>query len=215
MRLTTLLLNSIVAIFFSCFLGYTFVARQHLDSLARGFVTERTIEYSVPVVELADEALDSPLTTKLLSNDQTEAIRREIADYRSGPTAYISGLTQQPVLERSKADENPAIEKVASFKNRIRLFYDNALNALVADLQIFSISNLIAGLIAFGLAYRSSSTVHKPLAIFSFLIFFTVLYCSYIYIDALTFFSILFRMHMGWRYAGLLCVMTIAEKIVG
>ncbi|MFO0942840.1 MAG: hypothetical protein U0930_19050 [Pirellulales bacterium] len=210
MRKTTLALNSIVVVFFISFLAYTFVARQHVDSLARDFVTEKTLDYSKPIVEVANEALDSPLVEKLLSDDQKTAIRHEISDYQNDPGAYIADLTRQQLRDAPVANENPLIEKVASVKNKIRTFYDNTLNALIADLRIFSISNLIGGLIAFGLAYRSSSDIRKPIVWFSFLMFVAVLYCSYLYVDDLTFFRILFRTHMGWWYAALLCVMIVA-----
>ena len=204
------MLNSIVVVFFICFLAYTFFARQHLESLARGFVTEKTLDYSKPVVEVADEALDSPLVKKFLSDDQETAIRHEIADYQDNPSAYIADLTRQGVRDAPMANANPLIEKVASIKNKIRTFYDNTLNALIADLRIFSFSNLIAGLTAFALAYRSASDLRKPIVWFSFLMFVAVLYCSYLYVDDLTFFRILFRTHMGWWYAAFLCVMIVA-----
>uniref|UniRef100_UPI002630D71D hypothetical protein n=1 Tax=uncultured Gimesia sp. TaxID=1678688 RepID=UPI002630D71D len=41
---------------------------------------------------------------------------------------------------------------------------------------------------------------------FSFLIFVSVLYCSYLYVDGLTFFRILFRAHLGWLYPLVLSV---------
>ncbi len=40
--------------------------------------------------------------------------------------------------------------------------------------------------------------------------FVAVLYCSYLYVDDLTFFRILFRTHMGWWYAVFLRVMIVA-----
>lgn len=43
MRKTVLVLNSIVVVFFAGFLAYTFIARKHLDSIAREFVTEKTL----------------------------------------------------------------------------------------------------------------------------------------------------------------------------
>ncbi|MFM7927869.1 MAG: hypothetical protein ACKO9Q_09180, partial [Pirellula sp.] len=101
-------------------------------------------------------------------------------------------------------------EKVASIKTKIRTFYDNTLNSLIRDLRIFSISNLIACLIAFGLAYRSPDEIRKPIVWFSFLMFVAVLYCSYLYIDGLGFFRILFRTHMGWWYAAFLTIMIVA-----
>ncbi len=125
MRKTTLALNSIVVFFFICFLAYTFVARQHLESLARDFVTEKkTLDYSKPVVEVADEALDSPLVKKFLSDDQETAIRHEIADYRNDPGAYIADLTRAATPRCTGGKRKPTIEKVASIKSKIRMFYD-------------------------------------------------------------------------------------------
>ncbi|TWT74753.1 hypothetical protein [Allorhodopirellula solitaria] len=210
MRKTTLTLNSIVVVFFICFLAYTFIAQEHLGSLARDFVTEKTLDYSNPIVEIADKALGSPLSKKALSDAQATAIRNEIANYQNDPRAYIADLTRQQVHEARMANGKPLIENVASIKAKIRTFYDNTLSALIADLRVFSVSNLIAGLIAFGLAYRSSSEIRKPIVWFSFLIFVAVLYCSYLYIDDLTFFRILFRTHMGWWYFAFLCVTIVA-----
>jgi len=209
MRKTALVLNAIVIVFFLCFLVYTFVARQHLNSLAREFVTEKTLAYSKPIVEFADEALDSPLVKKFLSKDQETAIRNEIAGYQNDPHLYIADLTRQQVRAAANADmkENPLIEKVASIKSKIRTYYDDTLNALITDLRIFAISNLVAALIAFALAYRSPVKIRKPIVWFSILIFVAVLYCSYLYIDDLTFFRILFQAHLGWGYAVILSVM--------
>ena len=161
-------------------------------------------------MESADEALDLPLAKKFLSADQETTIRREITDYQSDPSAYIADLTRQQVADVPMANANPLLGKVASIKSKIRTFYDNTINALIADLRIFSFSNLIAGLIAFCLAYWSSSDIRKPIVWFSFLVFVAVLYCSYLYVDDLTFFRILFCTHLGWRYAVLLCVMIVA-----
>jgi hypothetical protein len=210
MRKTTLVLNAIVIVFFVSFLAYTLIARQHLEALSRDFVTEKTLAYSRPIVEVANESLDSPLVKKFLSDDQSTAIRNEIAQYRNDPAEYVADVTGKHVLDVPQRNENPLLEKVASLKNKIRTFYDNTLNALVRDLRIFSISNLFAALIAFGLAYRSSEKIRKSIVWFSFLMFVAVLYSSYMYIDGLGFFRILFRTHMGWWYAATLSVMIVA-----
>lgn len=86
MRKFTIALNLIVVIFFAGFLSYTFVARQHLEAMARTFVTEKTLHYSEPIVALTDESLDSPVVKKLLSDKQSAAIRYEIAEYRHDPS---------------------------------------------------------------------------------------------------------------------------------
>lgn len=209
MRITTLALNLMVVVFFICFLAYTAVARPHLESLARKFVTERTLEYSQPLVAGAVEALGSPVVRKLLSDDQESAIRHELAEYQNDPGAYVADLTRQQLRDVPAGNAVPLIDKVVSVKTKIRTYYDNTLNALIADLRIFSSSNLLAGLIAFVLAYRSAVDIRKRIVWFSFLLFVAVLCCSYLYLDNLTFFRILFRAHLGWWYAALLCVMVV------
>ncbi|MDB5390075.1 MAG: hypothetical protein JWM11_5721 [Planctomycetaceae bacterium] len=206
MRNLAIALNSIVAAFFACFLLYTFIARQHLDAFARVFVTEKTLHYSEPIVALTDESLDSPAAKKLLSDKQSAAIRHEITEYRNDPSGYIADLTRQKMLAANPKNPNPLSQQAASIKERIRSFYDNTLAVLIRDLRIFSTSNLCASLIAIGLAYWSRKNIQKSIVWFSFLMFVTVLYCSYLYVDDLTFFCILFRTHMGWWYPLFLCV---------
>ncbi|MEZ6091649.1 MAG: hypothetical protein R3C05_27270 [Pirellulaceae bacterium] len=208
MRTTILAANLLVSIFFACFVAYTFIARQHLDGLARDFVTEKTLEYSTPVVDLAEEAIRSPIVTRLLSSKGVDATRNEIESYRNDPRGFVVDLTRPAEEGDSPSNENRSSDQVASIKNKIRKFYNDTLNALIADLRLFSISNLIAGIIAATLAYRSTSEVRKPMVWYSALIFIAVLYCCGLYIDRLTFFRILFRTHMGWSYPLLLCGLT-------
>ncbi|NUQ64778.1 MAG: hypothetical protein HUU20_20135 [Pirellulales bacterium] len=200
------MLNAAAAVFFSCFLAYTFLARQHVDGLARSFVTEKTLQYSGPIVDLAEESLAIPLIQRLLSAEQLASIRGEIAEYRKDPSAYIADLTRKTRAVAQRKELNPLLVKVASLKERIRTFYDNTLDALVADLRIFSASNLCAAAIALLLAVWSREALQKSIVWFSLLMFIAVLYCSCLYIDNLTFFRILFRMHLGWWYSVLLCV---------
>lgn len=206
MRTAVISLNLVVVLFFICFLTYTFVARKHLDGLARQFVTEKTLLYSAPIFEVAEESLKSRVVRVLLPTQRLATIQKEIATYRLDPARYVADLTQQANLALQPEKPNPLLAKVASIKDRIRAFYDNTLNALINDLRIFATSNLCAGLIAFCLAWRAPQKVRQSLVWFSFLMFVTVLYGSSMYLDNLTFFRILFRTHMGWGYAVLLCV---------
>ncbi len=206
MRKTVLLLNAIVIVFFVCFLAYTFIARQHLDVLGREFVTEKTLDYSQPIVQTANAAIDQPIVQKMLSEERVLVIRQEIKDYQNAPAAYVSDLTRQRFRDLPIENDNPLLTKVISIKEKIRTFYDKTLNELITNLRVFSISNLVAGIIAFGFAFRSRPAVRHSLVWFSFLMFVTVLYCSYLYINELTFFRILFRMRVDWWYPFALCV---------
>lgn len=211
MRKTTLVVNSISVGFFVCFLSYTFIARHHLDSIARAFVTEKTTEYSQYVVATATEVVASRFVKELLSNEVQAAIRNELATYHADPKAYVSDLTKSSKDSRiiPQKIKNPIIEKVALVKNEIRSFYDETLDELIADLRIFAFSNLLAGIASLALVYRKTSEPDRSFVLFSFGILASVLYCSYLYINGLTFFRILFRTHMGWWYPVMLCI-TIA-----
>ncbi len=196
----------IVAIFFVAFLAYTFVAREHLEGLARQFVTEKTINYARPMVDVVEKAIKSPLVHRLLTDDQVTAINQQINQFQKEPSAYIADLTRQKKLPPLPQQLNPLLKQVSNTKDKIRKFYDNTLAALIVDLRIFSFSNLCAAIIAFYLTYLSSRKIQRSIVGFSFLIYVSVLYCSYLYIDGLTFFRILFRAHMGWSYPLFLCV---------
>lgn len=210
MRQVTLALNLIVVVFFAGFTAYTFVARQDLEGRARAFVTEKTLAYSAAAVELAEQAIETKLVKAVLSADQEAVIRAEIADYRRNPSAYIADLTRQgKLLPAAPPNGNPLLEKVALLKVKIRNYYDDTLDALIRDLRIFSISNLIAGAIALTLPYRSPADIHQPIVWFSFLMFAAVLFCSSMYVNDLNFFRILFRAHAGWTYPVGLGVMVV------
>jgi len=202
MRKIVLVLNLAIIAFFLCFLAYTFIARMHLNGLARNFVTEKTVEYSKPAVNAAEKTLASPVVQKLLLDEQEEVIRQEIAGYHEDPNAYVSDLTGQKIRKVSPVVTNPLLKKVLGLKAKIRVFYDDTLNALIKDVRIFAVCNIIAAMVAFVLACRSPQQISKALLVFSILITASVFCCSYLYVDDLTFFRILFRTHMGWMYAG-------------
>ena len=206
MRRTAMTLNLIVVLFFAGFLAYTLVARQHLEGLARRYVTEKTLHYSEPIIEIADQALDTRVVQRLLTARQQGAIRHEIAEYRNDPASYIADLTRERVAPRNDQKLNPLLEKVVAIKQRIRAYYDKTLTALIVDLRIFAGSNLCAALIAIVLAYRSPRKDQKSLIWFSFFMLCTVSFCSSMYLDEMTFFRILLHTHMGWGYPVMLCV---------
>lgn len=204
MRQTALLLNAIVVVFFLGFLGYTFFTRQHLTELARAFVTDKTVEHSRQLVRIAAETLESPVAQKLLNPDLIEKIRQEIAAYQSNPKEYVADLTRKPADEAPIDQAQPLLAKLAVIKRDIRAYYNGTLDVLIFDLRIFAISNLTAGAIAFSLIYRTKSKVRPTLVWYSLLMFAAVCYCTFLYIDSLTFFRILFRLQLGWTYPLLL-----------
>ena len=197
MRTASIVINGMVAVFFGCFLAYTFIARNHLDSLARGFVTDKTLEYSQPLFEVAEAAIDSPLVGDILSAEQLEAFSEEVSDYGKEPAAYIRDLTGQGVDD---LDDLMLGGKVGAIKREIRKFYDDTLGKLIRDLRIFAASNLIAACLGLTFAYRNVGKIQNSLVVFSLLMSVGVVYCSILYLDRLTFFRILFGFQLGWYY---------------
>ena len=122
MRTTTLILDAIVITFFAVFLFYTFVARQNLETLARDFVTEKTLAYSRPIVAAASESLDSPLAKKLQPEAKANAIRSEIDEYEKDPMAYVADVTGKKILETPKPTLDPLLEKIAATKFQFSTF---------------------------------------------------------------------------------------------
>ena len=186
------------------FLAYTFFADAHLSGLARDFVTERTVRHSAPLVDAAEESLNSRLVQSLLSEPQQAVVRREIQDFRRDPESYIADLTRRPDSAELEVAKSPLLKQVAGVKEKIRQFYRETLNSLIADLRIFAFSNLCAAFLALWLVWRTPSSTPVPIAGLSTFLVIAVVYCSLLYVDNLTFFRILFRLHMGWRYAVLL-----------
>lgn len=200
MRNIPIILNAVIATLSIGFFLYTFVAVDHLEGLAREFVTEKTLGYSRPVVDAVEKSLESPLVIKLLPGDHAQSIRREIDSYREDPSSFVRELTGS-VRSGSQPKRLPSVgSKIESFKNEIRSYYDSTLTALILDFRIFSGSNAVAGMLALALALRSPLSVRKCALWFSFLLFAAVLFSSYLYIDGMSFFRILFRSHMGWWY---------------
>ncbi len=216
MRQAALVLNSVTVLFFVGFLAYTFVAREHLTGLAREYVTVKTAKYSDTVISTAEQSLDAELVRKLLGTERQQAIRAEIAAYRANKSAYIADLTRQKQIKENTRLVNPLLKQVDYVKEKIRTYYDETLTALIQDLRIFSTSNLIAALLGWWLAFRSPEAIRLPVVWFAILMFVAVVYSSVLYIDDLSFFRILFRLHPGLGYPlGLVGVLAWLYKDFG
>ena len=196
LRKTAIALNILVVLVSSFLFGYTFFAKQHVTEHARSFVTEKTLDYSRPAIEGIETVLDSPIASKLISAEKKQVIETEVATYRSSPSDYVVSLT-------GLGDRRPAqfeSGRIGELKQKIRDYYETTLRELIIDLRIFTGSNIAAGL--FGLILLSSSRIgsSREVQVFSLVVFASVVISSYAYIDGMSFFTILFKWHMGWTY---------------
>lgn len=201
-----LIANPAVAVFFVAFFVTTFLGRRHIDHLARDFVTSKTLKFAAPAVDLAEEAFKSPVVRRLLTKDQAAAFEREFAEYRRSPADYIAELTGRRAPAVLQPFKNPVVAKALQWKQKVRDYYDKILERLFIDLRIFAGSNVVAASIATWLAYRANRRTTGKCALMSFLLLGAVVYSVSVYVDRLTFFTILFNSHLGWWYPVLVAV---------
>ena len=191
---------------FTAFFAYTFLGRQHIDGMARSFVSAKTEHYARPAVDMASDALQTELAQRLLTKDLKDAIAAEIAEFRTNPTRFILRLTAAAAPEKPPAFLAKLSERIYGWKERIRAHYDKVLRRLFTDLRIFAGSNIVAAGIAFACALRSPQDPSLRLKLCSALLLISVGFTAYLYINSFSFFTILFNGYLGWWYPLLLVV---------
>ncbi|OYW70548.1 MAG: hypothetical protein B7Z37_30390 [Verrucomicrobia bacterium 12-59-8] len=196
LRKISITLNIVVVCVSLFMFAGTFFAKQHVTNHARGFVSERTLAYSRPTVKWVEKGLESPLAGKLISPEKKQAIKGELARYHRDPAAYVASVTHR----EDRGAEAAEAGKVEQFKQKIRNYYQSTLDELVIDLRIFTGSNVVAGLVALVLLLSRHYQSERRVEVFSLFIFASVVISSYLYLDGLSFFQILFKWHLGWSY---------------
>lgn len=152
--------------------------------------------YSRPTAEWIEKGLRSTLASKLIPLEKKQTIEDELAKYHRDPAAYIALVTHGG---GAKAEPTEA-GKVEQFKEKIRSYDQSTLQELVIDLRIFTGSSVVAGLVALVLLLSRHFRGRRQVEVFSLFIFASVVISSYLYLDGLSFFRILFKWHLGWSY---------------
>ena len=209
MRTILLISNATVALLFTAFFAYTFLGRQHIDHMARDFVTAKTQKLVTPAVDAAETTLRSDITRRLLTKTQLAAIETEIAEFRSQPAHYIQRLTSAQAPPKPETLLAKASEKIYGWKERIWAHYNKVLGRLFTDLRIFSGSNVVAACIAFLCAWHSPGRPSLQLILISGLLLLAIGLAIYFYIDHFSFFTILFDWYLGWSYPVLIGLLFI------
>lgn len=199
-RNAALLLNTVVMVFFAMFLIYTFYGRAHLNSLARDFVTGKTLAYSVIVVDIAEKALDDSLVVKLLLENTTTMARAEITAFHQSPADYVGGLTGKQLHEMHVPREKAVFAEALHLKIKIRNYYNETLTALINDLRIFALSNMLAAMAGFAMLRHAPPQLEQAFLVYAIALAAAVLFNAMIYVDEMSFFQIMFQTHLGWWY---------------
>jgi hypothetical protein len=200
MRTFLLISNAMVALLFTAFFVYTFLGRDHIDGLAREFVTVRTQKLVTPAVDAAEAALRSDITRRLLAKTHLAAVEAEIAEFRSQPRHYIQRLTSAQAPAQPETLLTKVSEKIYGWKEGIRVHYNKVLRRLFTDLRIFSGSNVVAACLAFVCAWRTRGRPSLHLTVISSLLLVATGLAVWFYIDSFSFFTILFDGYFGWSY---------------
>ena len=195
-RKISIVLNILVVLVSSFLFGYTFFAKQHVTDHARTCVTEKTLEYSKSAIEVIEQALESPIASKLISSEKKQAIEAEVERYRLSPSDYVVSLTGDGARQADRIESG----RIGQLKEKIRDYYETTLRELIVDLRIFTGSNIAAGLVGILLLCSSRIGSLREVQIFSLAVFASVVMSSYAYVDGMSFFRILLKWHMGWSY---------------
>ena len=205
MRKWILVTSAMVAVFFTCFFGYTFLARAHLDGIARESVTARARQFADPTVDVAAMGLRNPQLGAIVNPQEMAALQAEIAEYRRDPGDYILQLASGVGPPAGQiAGDNPVVIKLGSWKDRVREHFDKVVAHVLRDLRIFAASSVAAALLATWLACRREGKQAKRLVPISLLLSASVAFGVFMYVDSPSFFKILFDTRLGWSYPILL-----------
>jgi len=203
MRTFLLATNATIALLFTAFLAYTFLGRRQIDSLAREFAVARTERMVTPTVDLAEKALASETSRRLIPKKQLAVLDAEIAEFRAHPLIYIQKLV---AAAPPKPDSFLAkmSDKASNWKERAREHYQKVLRRLLTDLRIFASTNVVAASLAFLCAWRSRERTMRSLIAISWMLLIATGFGIYLYIDSFSFFTILSDSYMEWAYPAIL-----------
>ncbi len=127
---------------------------------AREVAVAKCRGYSDPIADKLQETLDRPVIGKLIRGNVRTRLEEELSEYRASAAEWLTRLAMGGVEYAKRFDfpeiDNPLARKaldalkaeVSGLKGRVQLTFAN----LIADVRIFASSNLVAFLLAAGMA---------------------------------------------------------------
>ncbi|HYE20792.1 MAG TPA: hypothetical protein VEA69_20260, partial [Tepidisphaeraceae bacterium] len=101
------------------------------------------------------------------------------------------------------------------WKARAREHWDKTLDRLMLDLRIFSGSNLVAALLAGGLAWGATGRRIEHLMLPAIVLLVSVGFGVYMYVDRMSYFRILMGLYLGWTYPVFLALIFLRWYQIG
>jgi hypothetical protein len=187
----------------------TYSAKSIIVSKAKDMAVEKSKGYADPVAEKLRETLDRPVIGKLIPDNVRGRLEKELTDYEASAEDWLKRLAAGGV-NRAKEFDFPEIQnplarravdalkgKVSDVKGRLDATYDG----LIRDLRLFSITNLVAFLLAAVLCLlaRTPRSRHWLLA-YSFMMLGSAVVSIAFYIGQNWIWNILRNDYLGWQY---------------
>lgn len=195
----------------------TFVAKGIITSKAREVAIEKSRDLSDPLAVKLEETLARPILGKLIPDRVRDRLERELSDYKANPDDWMKRLAEGGA-DRAKAFDFPEIEQPLARKavgslvqgvSDLKGHLEESYRGLILDLRLFAATNLIAFLLAAGLAWiaKTPRAQHWLLGYSTIMLLAFALSIS-LYVDQNWTWNLLRNHHMGWRYPILLGTIT-------
>ncbi|WP_308365352.1 MULTISPECIES: hypothetical protein [unclassified Microbulbifer] len=203
-----------MVVFFIAFVVSFFVVDK-IEEESRLLVTEKLVKGTSSKVDLAEEVLNSRAANMYLKDYQIDVIREEIDTFKTNPYKYVESLTIDaenvviipPEFETNNPLEAALFEKIFSWKQGLKSYFNKTFSGLITDIRIFLGTNFIALLIAAFVCFKATSLGNRAMALSAIITIATAL-SAFSYINANWLLNVLLNSYAGYGYAGGIAILT-------
>jgi hypothetical protein len=187
----------------------TYSAKSIITTKAKEMAVDKSRGFADPVADKLRETLDRPVIGKLIPGNVRERLEKELTDYEASAENWLKRLAAGGVNRAKEFDfpeiQNPlarkAIDALKGKVSDVRRRLDATYEGLIQDIRLFSITNLVAFLLAAVLCLlaRTPRSRHWLLA-YSFMMLCSAVVSIAFYVGQNWTWSILRNDYMGWGY---------------
>jgi len=203
-----------IAVFFIAFIVSFFVV-ENIEEKSRVLVTEKVVQGTSSKIDFAEELLNSKAANMYLKDYQIDVIRKEIGTFRTDPYSYVESVTigsgSAGVIPPEFQTNNPLkaalFEKIFSWKQGLKSYFDKTFSRLITDIRIFLGTNVVALLIAAFICFKAPALGNRAMALSTIVTIATAL-SAFSYINESWLINIILNSYAGYGYAGGIAFLT-------
>ncbi|MGH1429390.1 MAG: hypothetical protein ACRBEE_15750 [Arenicella sp.] len=207
MRKSLLIIQIVFLLGFITTFIASFYAVDNIKEKSKSIISEKIVSSATSKIAFTEELLHSKAAEKYLKNYQIETIREEMESFKTNPKGYVESLTLSetktviapPELNSRNPLKNALLTKIYSWKSDIRKHFNRTFSALITDIRIFIVSNIISLLAAVIICYKQRSLGKRSFAI-SLILTIVVALSSLTYLSKDWLFSIIINSYAGYGY---------------